>query len=206
VEQTLLDPAVKVPGIIAWPGVIPAGLCSRHVAGPVDVCATLVEATDGPALPRAVGRSLLPALSGGSWEDLTIAEHCADRNQAAGLGLIEVPEPHYQRMVRRGQLKYIDHGHEPAQLFDLDADPDETVNRSGDPVLAQQEAKLRAISRTGWDPETVREQTRASIAEHQVIKEWARQTRPPDRYRWRMRPVYNELHEPESDLTVRPES
>jgi choline-sulfatase len=206
-KQTLLEPAVKVPGIISWPGVIPAGTRSRRVAGLVDVSATLVQATGGPALPRSVGRSMLEVLSGGStgpsgadWPDITISEHCADRDQGAGLGAIDVPEPHYQRMVRRGDFKYIDHGTEPPQLFDLSLDPDETSDLAGDPAHARVQSELAAISRGGWDPERIMIETRTSIDEVAVIKQWARHTNPPDRYRWTMNPDYNALDEPESSL------
>lgn len=201
-KQTLLDPAAKVPGIIHWPGVVPAGTRSEHVAGLVDLNATIIDAVGGPPLPRSVGRSLLGPLSGtGHWDYVTISEHCADRGQGGGLGDIEVPVGRYQRMVRSGRYKYIDHGHEPAQLFDLVADPHERRDRIDDPALADVAASLAARSRQDWDPDAVREFTRTSIAEVDVVKQWARQTEPADRYRWMMNPSYNAL---EDELSVLP--
>lgn len=200
-KQTLLDPAVKVPGIVTWPGVIPAGQRSERVAGLVDINTTIIEAIGGPALPRSVGRSMLGVLGGSAdWDDVTISEHCADRNQGNGLGSIDVPQPHYQRMVRSRRHKYIDYGHEPAQLFDLDADPDETRNLVGDPALADVVSALASRARDGWDPDEIMAETRCSIAEQQVIRAWTRDVEPPDHYRWTMNPKYNALEEPLSAL------
>lgn len=200
-KQTLLDPAAKVPGIVTWPGVIPAGTRSSHVAGLVDINATIVEAVGGPALPRSVGRSMIGALTASAgWEDVTISEHCADRDQSSGLGPADVTQPRYQRMVRSGRYKYIDHGHEPAQLFDLKADPDETTDLVDDAALADVKASLAERSRDGWDPDEIMAETRTSIAETKLINSWAREVQPPDRYRWTMNPEYNALDEPPSSL------
>lgn len=203
-KQTLLDPAVKVPGVLSWPGVIPAGTRSDRVAGLVDINATIIDALDGPPLPRSVGRSMLNVLSGTdqSWPDIAIAEHCVDRDQPSGVGDIDVDVPtgHYQRMVRRGRYKYVDYGHQQPQLFDLADDPEETRDRIDDPKLADVVAELAAHARTGWDPDEVIAETRTSLAEVRLIRDWARAVDLPERYRFAMNPRYNALDEPETDL------
>lgn len=198
-KQTLLDPAAKVPGIMSWPGVIPSGVRSQCVAGLVDINATIIDAIGGPPLPRSTGVSMLETLcNGAEWPDTTFAEHCADRDQTAGLGNIDVPDASYQRMVRRGRYKYIDYGHQRPQLFDLLEDPDETIDRAGDATLADIESSLATLVRADWDPVTTQAETRTSLAEIDVIKNWARQVQPADRFRWTMKPEYNVLDEPES--------
>lgn len=201
-KQTLLDPAAKVPGIVSWPGVIPAGQRSPRVAGLVDINATIIDAIGGPTLPCSVGRSMLDVLSGGTeWDDLVIAEHCADVNQGAGGIPSEVPEPSYQRMVRKGRYKYIDYGEQPPQLFDLVDDPDETRDLAQRPEFADTAAELAGIARDGWDPERIKRETRISIAEQHVFRDWGRSVHPADVYRWTLKPEYNALDEPESSLT-----
>lgn len=204
-KQTLLDPAAKVPGIVSWPGVVPAGTRLSQVCGLVDVAATIVDAVGGPELPRADGASLLPSLRdpANAPEGEAICEHCADRNQGNGLGKVDVPVPFYQRMVRSGRYKYVDHGEHPAQLFDLDDDPGETRNLADDPAYGEVVARLAARARDGWDPDRIMAETRLSIAESDVVTAWARRTQPPETHRWAMNPAYNALDEPASVLPGR---
>lgn len=197
-KQTLLDPAVKVPGLISWPGVVPAGVVSDRVCGLVDLTQTIVAAAGGPALPAAVGRDLVPYLNGQGADDPgeVIAEHCADIDQPNGLGPARVDRPYYQRMVRRGPWKYVDHDDLPHQLFNLDNDPDELTNLVDEPGLSEVVAGLAARARDGWDPEQVRGATRTSVAETRVLADWATATGYRDRHRWSMKPEYNVLGDP----------
>lgn len=61
------------------------------------------------------------------------------------------------RMVRRGQYKLsVYAGSDRAELFDLAADPDEQVNRAGDPELDAIEAELRKlIYQDGWSGDLI---------------------------------------------------
>ncbi|MFW6598552.1 sulfatase-like hydrolase/transferase [Propionibacteriaceae bacterium Y2011] len=194
-KQTLLEPSVKVPGIISWPGVVPEQVTSDRVCGLVDVTETIVAAAGGPALPRSVGRDLVPMLRGEDpdFADLTLSEHCADVNQGAGLGPAKVDRPYYQRMVRQGRWKYVDHADLPAQLFDVVADPDETTDVSADPANSAVVAELAAIARDGWDPELVRAETQTDIAETALFADWAVETGYVDQHRWQMKAAYNTL-------------
>jgi choline-sulfatase len=198
-KQTLFEASARIPGIVSWPGVIPAGGHSPRVASLIDINATIIEAIGGPRLPRSTGRSLLGALTGRApqWEDLAITEYCVDAGHRGGVGNMEVPEGHYQRMVRSGQHKYIDYGHEPHQLFDLAADPDETTNLIASPDHAQIAASLATRARADWDPEAIKAETRTSIAETEVFRQWTAATHPIERFRWQMNPAYNSLDDDE---------
>ncbi len=67
-------------------------------------------------------------------------------------------------MVRHGGFKYVHYVDMPAQLFDLEADPDERVDLGADPafagVLATCEARLRGVV----DPEAADARARADQA------------------------------------------
>ncbi|MGH2355984.1 MAG: sulfatase-like hydrolase/transferase, partial [Chloroflexota bacterium] len=61
-KQTFYEASARVPLIMAWPGVIPAGQHCRRVVSALDVTATLLDAAGTPPLPRQEGRSLLGLL------------------------------------------------------------------------------------------------------------------------------------------------
>ena len=175
------------------------------VVSAVDVTATMVEALGAPALPNAVGRSLLPLLGAGNasgdarssgietgddWEDLAFSEYCSDEFCPEG-GC-------YQRMVRLGDWKLIYyHGQEP-QLFNLANDPDELADRAGDPTCRSVREELEGRVLSGWDPEQIAQEMAAKLADIRILSKWAQATRPADQFRWALRPEMNYL-EPEED-------
>jgi choline-sulfatase len=190
-KQTFYDAASRVPGIVRWPGVISAGTVCDRVASLLDINASILDALDAPKLPRSSGRSLLPGLTGGSaWDDVAIAEYCIDSGHYVG---IDLPEGSYQRMVRKDRFKYVDFGDQAPQLFDLEDDPEETRDLSGDPAHREIEAELRAIARYDWDPALVRQETRLCAEEMEIFDEWARRVQPDDRHRWEIDPRYDAL-------------
>ena len=176
-KQTFYERSVGVPGIITWPGELPAGTrCDRVVSG-LDLPATMLDALGAPPLPRARGRSLLPLLRGETdeWEDVAFAELSID----AGW---------YMRMIRSGDWKLCYyHGH-PSQLFNLAEDPQELHDRAQDPTCREVREQLTARVLDGWDPEWVGEQLAVRRREREIFRTWGQHVRPPDRYRWAMRP------------------
>jgi choline-sulfatase len=195
-KQTFFDAASRVPGLVRWPGVVPAASVCDRVASLLDVNATILAAIDAPALPRSAGRSLLPCLVDGdaaAWDDLAIAEYCIDAGHYPD---IDAGEGFYQRMVRKGRFKYVDYGHQRPQLFDLEADPEEVRDRAGDPELAGVVEELRGIARHDWDPELLKAETRLALEEMRIIGRWVETVQPPDRHRWEIDPDYNALDGP----------
>ena len=98
-----------------------------------------------------------------------------------------------QRMIRSGNVKLIySHGYAP-QLFDLVADPGERNDLAGDPAHAAVRDALLARVLEGWDPDHVATRIRERRRDKDVIDAWARQVRPPDEFRWQLRPEHNRL-------------
>jgi choline-sulfatase len=90
-------------------------------------------------------------------------------------------------MVRQDEWKLIYyHGQEP-QLFNLAEDPDELVDRAGDPGCQRIRRELAQRVLDGWDPERVRAQLAIKRAENQILRAWAQQTDPSEQYRWPLR-------------------
>ncbi len=187
-KHTFYEESVRVPLIMAWPGVITPGTRCGRVVSALDVNATILDALDAPTLPNSPGNSLLglvahaPAGAGrgsSAWEDFAFAEYCEDQYSPPGGA--------YQRMVRRGRWKLIDYDQDPPQLFDLEADPDELVDRAADPACAALLHELRATIRAGWDPDQIRAKMAAMDADNRILEAWAGKVNPAEQYRWSAR-------------------
>jgi arylsulfatase len=126
----LYDSTVRIPLIIRWPGNVPAGKRVKGFTQQVDLMPTILESIDKatrsdlkkPAIPKEIdGKSLWPAMNGeeeGTHSKVYLSE-CAW--QAA-------------RGIRTENYKFIrnyDSGpftRPPRELYDLNTDPEETVN------------------------------------------------------------------------------
>lgn len=130
-KQSLHDHSVRVPLVLRGPGV-PAGARSEALVYLYDVFPTLCGLC-GVDTPSSVeGQSLRPALQG---------------EAGAGRRDLYLAYRHLHRAVREPGLKLIEcrvNGQSHVQLFDLQADPWETVNLAGDPDRAGDPARLRA--------------------------------------------------------------
>lgn len=181
-KQTFYEHSVKVPTIIAWPGVLPVGERCDRVVSSLDLNATMLDALGAPALPTSHGRSVLPLLqsSSAAWDDVAFSEYCTDEGQ-------------YHRMIRRGpwKLNYY-HGQE-AQLFNLNDDPNELNDRANDPAYRKIREALTEEVLHGWDPRAVAATMERKRAEGNIFKSWTKNTRPADQYRWRLLPEMDYL-------------
>ena len=129
----LLEDAVRIPCIAAGPD-FPAG---TRVGTPVDlhdVQASVFSIT-GAAHPVESHGTPLAAIAPNDRERVVFSEYHGHGTRAGSF------------MVRRGNWKLIHHIAGEDQLFDLDADPEELVNRRADApsVLAELSAELAAI-------------------------------------------------------------
>lgn len=133
--------AYEVPGIVRWPGVVEPGGCVDALCSLADWAPTFCEVagiplaapTPGDGEGRSPtgdvwdGRSLLPLLRGGSVTEIPGGWRDDIYAQMNGTELY-----YSQRMVRTERWKYVFNGFDVDELYDLQADPHETVNRIDD--------------------------------------------------------------------------
>lgn len=143
-KSNMYEESVGVPMILAGEGV-PAGAVSATPVSLTDVAATVLDATGCAEAPPPGSASLLAIARGAQADRAVFSEYHASGSREAAF------------MLRRGRWKYVRYATYPAQLFDLDADPEECADRAADPacagVVAEMEALLRA--RLGDTPQAV---------------------------------------------------
>lgn len=141
-KSTLYAESVRIPMILAGPGVTP-GTTNATPVSLVDAAPTITETTGADTLADWPGRSLV-ALSG---------THDPVRQVFAEYHAVASPSAAY--MLADARWKYHEYVGYPPELFDLEADPGETKNLAANPeyrnVLRHMHDSLRGIC----DPEEV---------------------------------------------------
>ncbi len=150
-KSTMYEEAAGVPMILAGPDV-PQGFVCREPVSLVDVFPTVTECVGLPShsddrdLP---GASLFDVARGVTARRTILSEYHAT---GAATGAF---------MIRKGPFKYIHYAGMPPQLFDLDADPQETRDLAQEPgyqgLVADCERELRRVV----DPDAADAQAKA---------------------------------------------
>ncbi len=140
-KSSLLEESAHVPMILSWPGTLSQGKRVGECVSLVDLTATLLDLSDSPKEMPLDGRSLRALAAGGdpTWRNEAICELYAtwtDRPIA---------------MLRSGRYKlHLSHEEAP-QLYDLQTDPYEKKDLSGEvarrAVLLEMTRRLTSI----WD-------------------------------------------------------
>ena len=131
-KMSFYEGSVKVPLIMRAPRFFAGG--GRHLSANVNLCdlfATFCDVADLSLPAQTDSRSLLPLLRGEAkaWPDETVSQYRGDF-----------------LMIKRGPLKYQFYGDNPdwpEVLFDLEADPQETLNVARDPAYGEALATFR---------------------------------------------------------------
>lgn len=162
----MYEESIRVPLIWHHPGVIEAGSESPAMVSSYDFFPTLLDylGVEARADPRRVGRSYAGFLRGGrpQWRNELFFEYG------------------YTRAVRTENLKYVERADGwPNELFDLEEDPGERVNRVGKPEYRDRRLALQRRLRGFFG--------RAGAPPLRQWRETTRQTIPTDvgYYRWK---------------------
>lgn len=143
----MYDCAVRVPLIMRWPGVIPAGDRRSELVQWVDLAPTFLEAAGVEAPASFQGQSLLAmarAESGAPVRDWAL---CQYRDSGHSYD-----PPVHTTMLRHGRHKLVVHHGPPVtdrdrtgELYDLEADPHELDNRWDDKAAASDRVRLTEL-------------------------------------------------------------
>ncbi len=151
-KSNMYEESARVPLILAGPGLAKGGVCETPV-GLVDAYQTVLDVV-GVALTDAdrslPGRSMVQ-IAGEPYDDTrqVFAEYHAS---CAPTGLM---------MLRQGRFKYIHYTGYGAELFDLDADPEELRDLSDDPAYAEVLSGFERDLRKLMNPEETDQRAKA---------------------------------------------
>lgn len=146
-HYVMYDDVVRVPLIVKWPGLVVEGSeCNEFICNFLDLPPTILEALSLPVPKSFQGQSLLPFLRGeksSNWRKAVVSTY---NGQQFGL--------YSQRMIRTKQWKYIWNLTDIDELYDVENDPYELVNRINDKQAEDIVIKLRRhlfdeLNRTG---------------------------------------------------------
>lgn len=139
----LYDEAIRVPLLMRWPGVIPAGQRVPALAQLHDLAATVLAAAGIEAPPEmADSANLLPPACGNVER---VREHaiCLYRNSGINDHKEYFDPPLHSSMICNGRHKLVLYHHGLSiQLFDLYSDPREQKNLAGSPAHAEIQTSL----------------------------------------------------------------
>ncbi|HJN07889.1 MAG TPA: sulfatase-like hydrolase/transferase [Pirellulaceae bacterium] len=142
---TMYEESAAIPLILAGSDV-PRGHVTDDPVTLVDCYQTILQCA-GISLneveQQLPGSSLWPIAAGEQLDRAAFSEYHAVATRSASY------------MLRRGKMKYIHYIGDRPQLFDLEADPDETNDLAEVPAFATVLAELEAELRTILDPEAV---------------------------------------------------
>ncbi len=126
----------RVPLVMRWPDVIPAGSVCDHLVQLHDLAHTFVDLGGGEPITPADGRSLRPLFAvpqRTDWEDVAFCQYYGGEFL------------YTQRMVITERFKYVFNGFDRDELYDFATDPHEMVNLVDDPAHGGTCDAMRAL-------------------------------------------------------------
>jgi arylsulfatase A-like enzyme len=142
------DPSLRIPCIVRDPNPDAdpwRGRQTDTLVESIDLAPTILEALGEQVPSHVQGRSLLPLLRGGEYQNKDAVFHEFDyRTLALRADPDADPDNHLLWVVRDRQFKYVHFADEsiPPLLFDLNADPGELDNLAADPAHAATQLRL----------------------------------------------------------------
>ena len=130
----MFDTSVKVPTLLSMPGRIPTGEVSSDLLSHYDLMPTILEFTGVSPLEK------LTNLPGASFVSSIIGQSGQEPKP-----VVVHDEYGQTRMIRTDSKKYVHrYPSGPNELWDLDNDPEETINQIGNPAFDQDISELRS--------------------------------------------------------------
>ncbi|MDP6040410.1 MAG: choline-sulfatase [Candidatus Latescibacteria bacterium] len=158
-KRTFYDWSSRVPFLIRLPDQYKAGTTVDQPISLVDLLPTLCDMAGVQDHYPCDGNSIMNLIDGSETEDREIF---VEAHEAVGSPCL---------MIRKNNYKYnYIHGYDP-QLFDLDADPGEWNNLSGQPDHAEIETYLRSRILNTYDPDAIADANLDSLYRRKSISQ-----------------------------------
>jgi len=142
-KMSFHERSARVPLVFAGPGIENGTV--DNVCSHLDLLPTLLDMAGAEPADNLPGRSLMPSAAGESDPiDETFGEYTAEMTS----------EPIF--MIRRGRYKYIHCSTDPAQLYDVEADPLERNNLADDPEFADLATGFAEEVERRWDAAAIK--------------------------------------------------
>jgi choline-sulfatase len=157
-KMSFYEGSARVPLLMAAPGLPPARI--EAPVSTLDVLPTLADLAGidlAEIAPWTDGESLLPVAGGDARTRPVLMEYAAEGSIAPMAAL------------RDSRCKLVVSPADPPQLFDLEGDPDELVNRAGDPAYTADFERLSGLADTFWDMPSFDTVVRQSQARRLVV-------------------------------------
>lgn len=144
-KRAMYEESIRIPLVMRYPKLVRPGSLIDQMVLNIDICPTLLDIA-GERSPEGVqGRSLVPLLSGKTrgWRSDFLYEYFEETPYVTPT----------IKGVRTQRWKYIEYPEvqETAELYDLETDPEELVNRIGDKwcsgVLADMRKRLERLEK-----------------------------------------------------------
>ncbi len=137
----------------------------------VDLAPTLVGLTGAPTLPHQDGMDLSGLLS--VEMDLELIKRLESR---AVISELASTSDSAVRMVRKGAFKLISYyEYPPAQLFDLESDPNEQINLSASPEHEKIYQDLLLDLMRGWEPTAILKELEQRRLDQEYMTVWGKE-------------------------------
>jgi choline-sulfatase len=157
-KMSFFEGSARVPLMIAGPGIQPA-LVETPVSN-LDILPTLADLAGidlGAIMPWTDGQSLKLLMDGATRETPVLMEYAAEGSYAPMVA------------IREGRYKFVHCEIDPPQLFDLESDPEESVNLAADPAHAALVASFMQKVHARWDMAAFDAAVRESQARRWVV-------------------------------------
>lgn len=136
-KHTFFEDAVRIPLIFSLPGTLSAGARSEALVSNIDILPTVLRLVGAPVPGFVEGKDLAPTFAGGQVQDHVFAEYYHSLDPC--------------RMVRDKRWKYIHTEEDICELYDLENDPQESINLAWYPQYAPRIRSMHELVTADWE-------------------------------------------------------